>query len=70
MTITFASLALVYFFWESARLAALGGLALFYLGALVAIIIALRRFIVRQPAPFSGTRQEIAEDIACIRKQT
>ncbi len=68
MMITFASLALVYFLWESARLAALGGLAGFYAMALVAIVVSLRRFIVRQPAPFSATRQEISEDIACIQK--
>jgi uncharacterized membrane protein YqjE len=68
MLITFASLTLVYWLWESARLAALGGLAIFYFVALVAILVALRRFIVRQPAPFSSTRQELGEDIACIRK--
>jgi uncharacterized membrane protein YqjE len=67
LAITFASLALVYFFWESARLAVLGGLALFYAAALVAIIIALRRFIARQPSPFLATRQELGEDRACIR---
>ena len=67
LAITFASLALVYLFWESARLAVLGGLAVFYAAALVAIIIALRRFIARQPSPFSATRQEMGEDRACIR---
>ena len=67
MAIMFASLALVYLFWESARLAVLGGLTVFYAAALVAIIIAFRRFIGRQPRPFSGTRQEIGEDRACIR---
>ena len=68
MMITFASLALVYFLWESARLGALGGLAVFYAMTLVAIVVSLRRFIVRQPAPFSATRQELSEDIACIQK--
>jgi uncharacterized membrane protein YqjE len=67
MAITFASLTLVYLFWASVRLAVLGGLAVFYAGALVTIIIALRRFIARQPSPFSATRQEIGEDRACIR---
>jgi uncharacterized membrane protein YqjE len=67
MAITFASLTLVYLFWESARLAVLGGLTVFYAGALVAIIIAFRRFIARQPRPFTATRQEIGEDRACIR---
>lgn len=67
MAITFASLTLVYLFWESARLAVLGGLTVFYAGALVAIIIAFRRFIARQPSPFAATRQEITEDRTCIR---
>jgi uncharacterized membrane protein YqjE len=67
MAITFASLTLVYLFWDSARLAVLGGLAIFYAGALVAIVIGFRRFIARQPSPLSATRQEIGEDRACIR---
>ena len=67
MTVTFASLTLVYLFWESARLAVLGGLAVFYAVALVVIIIAFRRFIARQPSPFAATLHEIGEDRACIR---
>ncbi len=67
LAITFASLTLVYLFWDTARLAVLGGLTLFYAGALAAIIVALRRFIARQPLPFSATQQEIQKDRACIR---
>ena len=67
MAITFASLTLVYFFWESARLAVLGGLTLFYAGALLAIIIAFRRYVARQPRPFAATLSEIKEDRACIQ---
>ena len=67
MAVAFASLTLVYFFWESARLAVLGGLTAFYAAALVAIIIGFRRFIARQPRPFAATLQELAEDRACIR---
>jgi len=67
MAITFASLTLVYLFWESARLAVLGGLTLLYAGALVAIVVSFRRFIARQPHPFAATRQELGEDRACIR---
>jgi len=70
MALGFASLTLVYLFWASARLAVLGGLTLFYAGALVAIIIALRRFIARQPRPFPATRQEIGKDRACIRNES
>ena len=68
MAITFASLTLVYVFWESARLAVLGGLALLYSGALVAIIVSFRRYVARQPKPFAATLQEFTEDRACIRK--
>lgn len=67
MAVAFASLTLVYLFWESARLAVLGGLALIYAGALVGIIIAFRAFLARQPTPFSATLHEVAEDRACIR---
>jgi uncharacterized membrane protein YqjE len=70
LTVTFASLAVVYLFWETARLAVLVGLALFYAAALVAIIIGFRRFLARQPDPFTATRQEIGEDRACIRSES
>ena len=69
MAITFASLTLVYVFWDSARLAVLGGLTVFYAAATVTIVVAFRRFIARQPSPFAATRQELTEDRACIRKQ-
>jgi uncharacterized membrane protein YqjE len=70
MAIAFASLTLVYFFWESARLAVLGGLTVFYAAALVTIILAFRRYIARQPSPFSATRHEIGKDRACIRNES
>jgi uncharacterized membrane protein YqjE len=70
MAVMFASLTLVYIFWESARLAVLGGLAVLYAGALVAIVVAFRRFIARQPNPFSATLHEIGEDRACIRTES
>lgn len=67
MAITFASLTLVYLCWESARLAVLGGLTFLYTGGLVAIVIAFRRYLARQPKPFAATLQEISEDRACIQ---
>lgn len=70
MAVTFASLTLVYLFWESARLAVLGGLAVLYAGALIAIIVALRRFLSRQPNPFAATLHEMGEDRACIRDES
>jgi uncharacterized membrane protein YqjE len=67
MAITFASLTIVYLFWESARLAALGGLTLLYAGSFAAIVVAFRRYLARQPRPFAATLAEIAEDRSCIR---
>ena len=67
LAITFASLTLVYLFWETARLTVLGGLTVLYAGTLITIIVAFRRFLVRQPSPFAATLHEIGEDRACIR---
>ena len=69
MAITFASLTLVYFFWESARLAVLGGLTVLYASALVALIFGFRRHVARQPKPFAATLQEIGQDRTCIRTE-
>jgi uncharacterized membrane protein YqjE len=70
MAITFASLTLVYLFWDSARLAVLGGLALLYSAAFVMIIVAFRRYVGRQPHPFSATLQEFRRDRECIRTKS
>jgi uncharacterized membrane protein YqjE len=67
MAITFVSLTLVYLFWGSARLFVLGGFALFYAAALLAICIAFRRYLARQPQPFADTLKEIREDRTCIQ---
>jgi uncharacterized membrane protein YqjE len=69
MTLTFASLAVVYLFWESARLAVLIGLAVVYCASFVAIIVAFRRYLARQPSPFAATLHELGEDRACIRTE-
>lgn len=70
MAVAFASLTLVYLFWESARLFVLGGLTLVYAAALVIIIVSFRRFLARQPSPFAATRQEIGKDRTCIRNES
>ena len=67
MAAMFASLTLVYLFWDSARLAVLGGLAAFYAAALVAIILAFRRHLARQPKPVAATLDELGADRSCIR---
>jgi len=69
MAMVFASLTLVYLFWETARLAVLGGLALLYAAAFVSIVVAFRRYLARQPPPLAATLQEVGEDRECIQKR-
>lgn len=66
MALAFASLTLVYLFWESARLIVLGGLTMAYAVGAVAIVVAFRRYLARQPRPFSATADELRQDRACI----
>ena len=67
MALVFASLTLVYLFWDSARLAVLGGLTVMYSAGLVAVIVFVRRHLARQPRPFAATLAEIEADRACMR---
>jgi uncharacterized membrane protein YqjE len=69
MAIVFASLTLVYLFWESARLAVLGGLAAAYAVMFGVIVVAFRRYLARQPRPFAASLQEIKADRSCIRNE-
>ncbi len=70
MTLSFATLTLVYLLWDTARLAALGGFALLYGCVLAWVIVMLRRQFTHQPKPFEATIDSLSEDRACIRKQT
>ncbi|HLP01519.1 MAG TPA: phage holin family protein [Opitutaceae bacterium] len=67
LAVVFTSLTVVFLFWETARLAVLGSLALFYAGALVVALLLLRRFFARQPSPFAATLHEFGKDRECIR---
>lgn len=69
MALTFASITVVYYFWENARIAALGGLAFFYTAAVVALVLGFRRYVKRQPRPFAATLQELKADRSCIRME-
>jgi uncharacterized membrane protein YqjE len=66
MALLFASLTIVYLFWESARLAVLGGFTLLYAGTGAALVVAFRRYLARQPKPFAATLDELQGDRACI----
>jgi len=67
LAITFASLTIVYLFWETARLAVLSGFAVVYTGVFVAILLYCRQVIARQSKPFESTLAELQQDRACIR---
>jgi uncharacterized membrane protein YqjE len=60
----------VYFFWDTARLAVLGGLAVLYTGIFVGVLGYCRKFIQRQPKPFRSTVAELQQDRACIRPRS
>lgn len=70
MTLSFATLTLVYLLWDTARLAALAGVTVFYGAALAWVILSLRRLFTHEPKPFEATIGSIKEDRACIRKRT
>lgn len=69
MALAFASLAVVYLFWEQARLAVLGVLCLFYAAVALGVVLAFRRHLARLPRPLAGTLEELAADRTCIRKE-
>ncbi len=68
MTLTFATLTIVYLFWESARLGVLTGFTMFYGAALAWVIVLLRRMSTH-PKPFEGTIKTLKEDRECIHRQ-
>jgi uncharacterized membrane protein YqjE len=69
LAITFVSLAVVFLFWETARLGVLAGFAVFYTAGFFVILAYVRKFIRQQPRPFQGTLAELQQDRACIRPQ-
>jgi uncharacterized membrane protein YqjE len=67
MALVFASLMVVVWFWDTARVAALGGVTLFYAGTFVVLVVAFRRVRARRPRPFAATLDEIGLDRAHFR---
>jgi len=67
LAITFASITIVYLFWDSARLQALIGLTAFYGIAFGLVLKKCRDCVSRQPRPFDATLSELQNDSACIR---
>lgn len=70
LAITFASITIVYLFWDSARLEALIGLTAFYAIAFGIVLKKCRDCLTRQPRPFDATLNELQNDSACIRPRS
>jgi uncharacterized membrane protein YqjE len=66
IALIFGSLTVVYLLWDTARVALLGGLTVVYTAAAVAIVVAFRQFLTRQPRALGATIDELKQDRACI----
>jgi uncharacterized membrane protein YqjE len=69
MAFILINVTVVYLFWEHARLTVLIVLTLFYTFMLAGIAIGLKRYLGRQPLPFSDTIREFQKDRECFRKR-
>lgn len=69
MVLAFASLTLVYLFWDTARIAVLAGLTGFYGLMFVVLVVGWRRMAARQPRPFAATLAELEEDRRCLGRE-
>jgi uncharacterized membrane protein YqjE len=65
----FASLFVIAYFWDSYRLAAVGGVTLFYVVLTSIVFVRLRQISRETPAPFSATLEELENDVAALRRQ-
>lgn len=67
IALLFASFFVVAAFWDSHRLAAVGGVTLFHLAAGAGALLVLRRKARLAPPPFEATLAEIARDREMMR---
>jgi uncharacterized membrane protein YqjE len=65
----FASLFVIAYFWDSYRLAAVGGVTLFYVAITVLIFARFRKISREAPAPFAATLEELENDAAALRRR-
>jgi uncharacterized membrane protein YqjE len=65
----FASLFVIAYFWDSYRLAAVGGVTLFYIAIAVLVFARLRKISRDAPALFAATLEELEHDAAALRRR-
>ena len=66
----FASLFVIAWFWDTHRLAAVGGVSLFYIVVTVGIFARLRQISRNAPPPFAATLEELENDAAALRRRS
>ncbi len=66
----FASLFVIAWFWDTHRLAAVGGVTLFYIVVTVGIFARLRQISRNAPPPFAATLEELENDAAALRRRS
>lgn len=69
LAVIFASLALVFLFWDS-RLTVVVLLAALYAAAFGTTVFLFRGYLRRQPRPFAATLGELKSDRACIQPES
>lgn len=65
--LAFAGAALVFYVGEANRLAALAGVALFFLAAAGLVAWQLRRLAARKPRAFDATLSELEQDLKALK---
>ena len=70
MALVFVSLTIVYLFWDQWRLGVLITLAVVYTLIFIAVVLAFRRHLAREPRPLDATLKELAEDRSCIPQES
>jgi uncharacterized membrane protein YqjE len=65
----FASLFVIAYFWDSYRLAAVGGVTVFYVVIAVLVFARLRAISRDAPPPFAATLEELENDAAALRRR-
>lgn len=61
------SALVVILFWETARMAAITGVTLFYAAVATTLVVSLRRYLARLPKPFAATLAELSTDRDSLR---
>lgn len=64
----FASLFVITSFWDTYRLAAVGGVTLFHVVVAALVFVRLRQISRGAPAPFAATLEEFEHDAAALRR--